>query len=613
MRITTEKLNEITKANDIVDVISQYIPVKKKGKTFVALCPFHPDKNPSLHISQEKQVFFCFGCKIGGNVFKFVQEYEKVSFNEAALKLAERAGIKIIFRKGEVDVSNEFSKLYEINKIAAKYYYNNLLNIKGSEKDYLNEYFKVRKIKKNTIVKFGIGYASRGWNNLSSYFLENTDFTIEDLKLAGLVKVKEIGNFYDTFRGRLIFPIFNEYDKIVGFGARKLFEDDEIEGKYINTQETRIYQKRQILYGLNFAKDSIRANDYVLIVEGYFDLISLSQAGITNVVATSGTALTIDQLKLLSRYTQNIILTFDADLAGIKASKSGIQLILELGMNLSVITLPEGQDPDSYINIYGKEEFENLINKKVSFIDFVTNIYKNENKLNTPEEKTEFIKEIISFIVRIPDKIKRAFYVKEISNKYGLYESDLRDALEQSTKTYRREISIKYSSSDNLSVSSKNTKKGSQIQKIESDLIELFINGTPEAIEYLVYNVELDFIENETVYNIISKFLDEFMNEGKIDIAKITNELDDESAKQIISEKSIPRYFLSENEETDNHTLIYSVTKKNVDYLKAAKDIIKKFKIDRIRKEIEELKKEGEYEKIRQKQIEIKEIQKSED
>jgi len=613
MRITTEKLNEITKANDIVDIISQYIPVKKKGKTFVALCPFHPDKNPSLHISQEKQVFFCFGCKIGGNVFKFVQEYEKVSFNEAALKLAERAGIKITFRKGEVDVSNEFSKLYEINKIAAKYYYNNLLNIKGSEKDFLNEYFKVRKIKKNTIVKFGIGYASRGWNNLSSYFLENTDFTIEDLKLAGLVKVKEKGNFYDTFRGRLIFPIFNEYDKIVGFGARKLFEDDEIEGKYINTQETRIYQKRQILYGLNFAKDSIRANDYVLIVEGYFDLISLSQAGITNVVATSGTALTIDQLKLLSRYTQNIILTFDADLAGIKASKSGIQLILELGMNLNVITLPEGQDPDSYINIYGKEKFENLINKKVSFIDFVTNIYKNENKLNTPEEKTEFIKEIISFIVRIPDKIKRAFYVKEISNKYGLYESDLRDELEHSTKTYRREISIKYSSSDNLSASSKNTKKGSQIQKIESDLIELFINGTPEAIEYLVYNVELDFIENETVYNIISKFLDEFINEGKIDIAKISNELDDENAKQIISEKSIPRYFLSENEETDNHTLIYSVTKKNVDYLKAAKDIIKKFKIDRIRKEIEELKKEGKYEKIRQKQIEIKEIQKSED
>ncbi len=613
MRITTEKLNEITKANDIVDIISQYIPVKKKGKTFVALCPFHPDKNPSLYISQEKQVFFCFGCKIGGNVFKFVQEYEKLSFNEAVFKLAERVGIKINFRKGEIDVSNEFSKLYEINKIAAKYYYNNLLNSKGSEKDFLNEYFKVRKIKKNTIVKFGIGYASRGWNNLSSYFLENTDFTIEDLKLAGLVKVKEKGNFYDTFRGRLIFPIFNEYDKIVGFGARKLFEDDEIEGKYINTQETRIYQKRQILYGLNFAKDSIRANDYVLIVEGYFDLISLSQAGITNVVATSGTALTIDQLKLLSRYTQNIILTFDADLAGIKASKSGIQLILELGMNLNVITLPEGQDPDSYINIYGKEEFENLINKKVSFIDFVTNIYKKENKLNTPEEKAEFIKEIISFIVRIPDKIKRAFYIKEISNKYGLYESDLRDELEQSTKTHRREISIKYSSSDNLSVSSKNTKKGSQIQKIESDLIELFINGSPEAIEYLVYNVELDFIENEIVYNIISKFLDEFINEGNIDIAKISNELDDEIAKQIISEKSIPRYFFSENEETDNHTLIYSVTKKNVDYLKAAKDIIKKFKIDRLRKEIEELKKEGKYEKIRQKQIEIKEIQKSED
>ncbi|MCX7834424.1 MAG: DNA primase [Ignavibacteria bacterium] len=611
MRIPTEKLNEVSQANNIVDVISQYIPVKKKGKTFVALCPFHPDKNPSLHISQEKQVFFCFGCKKGGNVFRFVQDYEKISFNEAVLKLAERVGIKIAFKKGDVDISNEISKLYEINKIAAKYFYNNLLNIKGSEKDFLNEYFKVRKIKKNTIVKFGLGYASRGWNNLSSYFLDNTDFTIEDLRLAGLVKINEKGSFYDTFRGRLIFPIFNENDKVVGFGARKLFEDDEIEGKYINTQETKIYQKRQILYGLNFAKDSIRAKDFVLIVEGYFDLISLSQAGINNVVATSGTALTLEQLKLLSRYTQNIILNFDSDIAGVKASKAGIQLILETGMNLNIITLPENQDPDSFINIYGKDEFEKLINKKVSFIDFVSSVYKKENKLNTAEEKTEFIKEIISFIVRIPDKIKRAFYIKEISTKYGLYESDLRDELEKSMKTYRKETSTKSASS--FINTNKKLNKESEIQKVESDLIELFIHGTPEAVEYLVYNVELDFIENEIVYNIICKFLDEYTNEGKIDVAKITNDLDDEKAIQLISEKSVPRYDLSEYDDFDRHTLIFSVTKKNIDYLKAAKDLIKKFKIVKIRKEIEELKKKGNHNGILQKQKEIKEIQKSED
>lgn len=611
MRIPSEKLNEISKANNIVDVIAQYIPVKKKGKTFVALCPFHPDKNPSLHISEEKQVYFCFGCKTGGNVFKFVQDYEKISFNEAALKLAQRAGIKLIFKKGDIDISNEISKLYEINKIAAKYFYNNLLNLKGSEKDFLNEYFKVRKIKKNTIVKFGLGYASRGWNNLSSYFLENTDFTIEDLKLAGLVKVNEKGSFYDTFRGRLIFPIFNENDKVVGFGARKLYQDDEIEGKYINTQETKIYQKRQILYGLNFAKDSIRAKNFVLIVEGYFDLISLSQSGITNVVATSGTALTIEHLKLLSRYTQNIILNFDSDLAGIKASKSGIQLILESGMNLNIISLPENQDPDSYINIYGREEFEKLMNKKVSFIDFVSSVYKKENKLNTPEDKTEFIKEVISYIVKIPDKIKRAFYIKEISSKYGLYESDLRDELEKSVKTYRKEAYAK--SQANITSKNRNGKKEIDIQKVESDLIELFIHGTPDAVDYLVYNVELDFIENELVYNIISKFLDEYINEGKIDIAKITNDLEDEKAIQLIAEKSVPRYDLSEYEDFDKHTLIFSVTKKNVDYLKAAKDLIKKFKIIKIRKEIEELRKKGEHNKIIQKQKEIIEIQKSED
>lgn len=611
MRIPSEKLNEISKANNIVDVIAQYISVKKKGKTFVALCPFHPDKNPSLHISEDKQVYFCFGCKTGGNVFKFVQDYEKISFNEAALKLAQRAGIKLIFKKGDIDISNEISKLYEINKIAAKYFYNNLLNLKGSEKDFINEYFKVRKIKKNTIVKFGLGYASRGWNNLSSYFLENTDFTIEDLKLAGLVKVNEKGSFYDTFRGRLIFPIFNENDKVVGFGARKLYQDDEIEGKYINTQETKIYQKRQILYGLNFAKDSIRAKNFVLIVEGYFDLISLSQSGITNVVATSGTALTIEHLKLLSRYTQNIILNFDSDLAGIKASKSGIQLILESGMNLNIISLPENQDPDSYINIYGREEFEKLMNKKVSFIDFVSSVYKKENKLSTPEDKTEFIKEVISYIVKIPDKIKRAFYIKEISNKYGLYESDLRDELEKSIKTYRKEVYTK--SQTNITSKNRNGKKEIDIQKVESDLIELFIHGTPEAVDYLVYNVELDFIENELVYNIISKFLDEYINEGKIDIAKITNDLDDEKAIQLIAEKSLPRYDLSEYEDFDKHTLIFSVTKKNVDYLKAAKDLIKKFKIIKLRKEIEELRKQGEHNKIIQKQKEIIEIQKSED
>ncbi len=610
MRIPPEKLNEISQANNIVDVISQYIQVKKKGKTFVALCPFHPDKNPSLHISQEKQVYFCFGCKAGGNVFKFVQDYEKIPFNEAALKLAERAGIKIAFKKGDIDISNEISKLYEINKIAAKYFYNNLINIKGNEKDFLNEYFKVRKIKKNTIVKFGLGYALRGWNNLSSYFLDNTDFTVEDLKLAGLVKVNEKGNFYDTFRGRLIFPIFNENDKVVGFGARKLFQDDEIEGKYINTQETKIYQKRQILYGLNFAKDSIRTKNFVLIVEGYFDLISLSQAGITNVVATSGTALTIEQLKLLSRYTQNILLNFDSDLAGIKASKLGIQLILESGMNLNIISLPENQDPDSYIIAYGKEEFEKLMYNKVSFIDFVSSIYEKENKLNTPEEKTEFIKEIMSFIVKIPDKIKRAFYIKEISNKYGLYESDLRDELNRSMNTYGKESSTKSTSNINTN---KGTKKGSNIQKVESDLIELFIHGTPEAVDYLVYNVELDFIENEVVYNIVSKFLDEFINEGKIDVAKITNELEDEKAIQLITEKSVPKYDLSEYEDFDRHTLIFSATKKNIDYLKAAKDLIKKFKIVKIRKEIEELKKEGKHDKIIQKQKEIIEIQKSED
>lgn len=595
MRLPNEKINEIARANDIVDVISYYIPVKKRGKSYVAVCPFHPDKNPSLHISPDKQVYHCFACKASGNVFRFLQDYEKISFQDAVLKLAERAGIQVTFNTQNKVVSDEISKLYEINKLAAKYFHKNLLNLSGSEKEFISGYLKKRGLSKNSITNFGLGYASRGWNNLLSYFTDDSNFSADEILAAGLVKSKEKGKYYDTFRGRLVFPIFNESDKVAGFGARKLYEDDEIEGKYINSQETKVYQKRQILYGLNLAKDSIRKNDFVIIVEGYLDVISLSQNSILNVVASSGTALTPEQVYLLSRYTKNIVLVFDSDSAGIKAAKAGLQIILEAGLNLNIVSLPEGEDPDSFIRTKGKDEFIHLLNTKKSVINFISDIYVKDNKLNSPEEKTEFVKEIISYIARIPDKLKRTFYIKDITKKFGLYESDMRDELEKAVKKFKKES---FPKSDLVIPVSKNTlkEKAKEVQKIPKDeieLLEIFINGDEKTLEFLSCNLETDFISDATVREIVFKFLDDYMNENKIEVNTVMNDPDDDKCRLLLSRLSNKKYDLSEIDKIDKNSLIYYAGNKDKDYLKKAGDLVKKMKIKQIEKEILELKKTG--------------------
>jgi|WetSurMetagenome_2_1015567.scaffolds.fasta_scaffold16186_1 DNA primase len=592
MVIPQEKLDEIIQASDIVDVISSYTQVKRRGKAFLALCPFHPDKNPSLNISQQKQVYHCFACGASGNVFTFVMDYDKITFVEAATKLAFRSGIELNIRSTAPDVSNEISRLFEINKSAARYYYDKLQNVSGYEKDFILEYIKKREIKKDTLKKFGVGYAEKGWDSLLNYFNEENIFTEEDIEKAGLIIKNEKGKYYDRFRGRLIFPIFSENDKVVGFGGRKLYDDDP-GGKYINSPETRIYNKSRILYGLNFARESIRSNDYVLLVEGYMDLISLFQAGIHNVVASSGTALTVEQVQLISRYTKNIVMVYDADLAGIKATRRGIELILEAGLDLMVVTLPENEDPDSIVREKGKEGFEIFLNQRKSIIEFISELYKKENKLNSVQEKTEFVKEIIGYLSRMPDKIKRAFFIKEISTKYGLYESDLRDELEKAVKIFRKEYFTKSSVVlPEKKVFKKQEKK--KIEQAEIDLLDILANGDNKAIEYIENNLDIQFIQNETILKITTELLDEYMNEGKIDVSKIINTLEDVQAKALLGMVSTSKYEVSKSEKfANNNTLLSKTERKNTNYLKFAKDVIKRFQITQRQRRIEELLKEG--------------------
>ncbi|MBK6771555.1 MAG: DNA primase [Ignavibacteria bacterium] len=579
MNIPNEKFEEIAQANDIVDVISGYIDVKKKGKSFLAVCPFHPDKNPSLHISQQKQVYHCFSCKASGNVYTFIQNYEKITFIEAVEKLAARAGIELKKNLLKPDHANELTRLYEINKSAAKYFHKNLENLTGSEKEFVYNYLAKRKIEKQLITKFGIGYANKSWDGLLSYFREEDIFNNEDIEKSGLIikSEKDENKYYDRFRGRIIFPIFNESDKVVGFGGRKLYEDD-LGGKYINSPESKIYYKSKVLYGLNFAKEKIRYYDYVILVEGYMDIVSLSKSGIENTVASSGTALSEEQVKLISRYTKNICVLFDSDLAGIKAAKRGIEIILEAGLDLNVISLPEGEDPDSFINKNGKEEFEKYLNNKMTVIDFISGLYIKEGKFETVQDKSAFIKEIIGYIGKIPDKIVRAFYIKDIARKYSLYESDMRDELEKVLK--ENKIKSFPKSSVVLPERRLNSKKeiDQEIASVEMDLLELFINGNEEAISYLENNLEIDFIKNKEISKITEYFLDEYINHGKIELSKALNDIESEEAKIIVSKAAMNLHEVSQPENNSRDMLLTGVTGKKYN-LKFAKDLIKKFKV----------------------------------
>ena len=591
MKIPQEKFEEIAQANDIVDVISGYVQVKKRGKSFLALCPFHPDKNPSLHISQQKQVYHCFSCKASGNVFSFIQNYEKITFMDAVQKLAQRAGIELRINSKDPDLSNELSRLFEINKAAAKYFYRNLQNLSGSEKDFIFNYLASRNIDSKSIEKFGIGYSLKSWEGLLHYFLEDNIFTKDEIEKAGLL-IKKDGdenNYYDRFRGRLMFPILNENDKVVGFGGRKLYEDDP-GGKYINSPESRIYSKSRILYGLNFAKDKIRYFDYVILVEGYMDLISLNKFGFENVVASSGTALTEDQVKLLSRYTKNIYVLFDSDFAGIKAAKRGIELILEAGLDLSVVTLPEGEDPDSFLNKSGKEEFEKYVSSRKSLISFISDLYVKDNKLESVNDKTEFVKEIINYIGKIPDKIKRAFYIKEISGLYSIYESDLRDELDKSVKENKIRAFPKTSVIIPKTKSPKDSNVKNSISPEELDLISLFINGDEEAVNYLENNLETGFIKNGTILAVIEYFLDEYINNGKIELSKALNDLENEDAKVLITTAALPRHEISYLSSTSTDNLLNATIKLEYN-LKYAKDVIKKIRLRELEDKRNEMKK----------------------
>ncbi len=438
-QIPEHLIDRIRDSIDIVDVISRYVSLKKTGRNFKGLCPFHTEKTPSFTVSEEKQIFYCFGCGTGGNVFTFLMRYEKITFIEAARKIAEESGIELPSSPQDTQQSSEYDRLYRANQFASDHF-QAVLNEHFAD---IKEYIQSRSINQESLNFFKIGYVQNRWDSL---FLR---ITSQKMKLEPFLKTglllqseKDSSRKYDRFRDRLMFPIHNLSGRIVAFGGRAL-SDDPQSPKYLNSPESPIYKKSQILYGLYFAKDWIRQEGYVIFVEGYMDFLQLFQNGIKNVTATSGTALTEDHAKLIRRYTSDIILCYDADSAGINAAIRGGQILFQNNLNVRVLILPEAEDPDSYVRKNGASAFLSLLKNAEDYFEFkMERLLRNIEKGNIPR-RTTVVNEMLDSLAAHSDPLKQNFYLNVLAEKFGLQESTLLSEIQKKQKIFKsREVRI---------------------------------------------------------------------------------------------------------------------------------------------------------------------------
>ena len=607
MRIPESKIEEIRESANIVDIISQYVQLRKRGKNYVGLCPFHSEKTPSFTVSDEKQIFHCFGCHTGGNVFKFLTEYHKISFVEAVQELAEQQGITIEFDKeAYTEQQSEQEVLYDINTEAARYFLNNLLN--DDEGETAREYLHERNIKTQTLRSFGLGYALRGWENFINY-AKSRKLNLDKCLQLGLIGKTSEGKLYDKLPGRLIFPIFSPNGRVVAFAGRVL-DPKDTGAKYINSPESLIYIKGRILYGLSFAKDEIRRLDKAIIVEGYMDLISLYQSGIKNVVAVSGTALTDDQVQLLSRYTKNIVLLFDADVAGIKASMRSIELLLKRDMEVRIVSLPKGEDPDSFVNKFGKEDFEELIKKAQNFLEYETSYYESQGKFNDPSTAAESIRELVKPVALMNDELKRNLLIKNIARKFSLREKLLEGELDKQIKQVKR-----FEKTDARIVQSKKAEEASSaiiesvtdvspaLYNLEKEILKLLFEAEKDIAE-LIFNYinPEDFSTelNRELFNIVKEEFENDEEKGGFTTSGLISVLADERKEAYVREMTFEKYAVSSSWEDRFPSITAEMT-----LMKFAKDTIMKFVIERIEIEIQSRRREIELTDDESKLLEI--------
>ena len=420
MPIPEHIIEKVKEENDIVDIISDVVRLKRSGRNYSGLCPFHHEKTPSFSVSPDKQIFKCFGCGETGNVISFVMKNKSMTFPEAVGYLADRANITLEFEdKKQSKVQRKKENIYKINTLMGRYYYNNL-----SQNKIAKEYFFRRGITENILKKFGLGYSIDGWQNAVNY-LKRLGINEELMLETGFVIKSDKGRIYDRFRNRVMFPVFDHNGKVIGFGGRVL---DDSKPKYLNSPETMLFQKGTNLYGLNFAIKGGLLNKEVIMVEGYMDCISLHQYGITNAVASLGTALTEKQSRLLKRYVDKVIIAYDADMAGQMATLRGLEILKEAGLEVSVLNIPMGKDPDEFIRANGKDAFLSLVKNSEKLMDYKLRKAKEGLNFNNSKDIDAYSQRLVD-IFKFLDPLERSVYIKKVSEDTKFSEQALIDLL----------------------------------------------------------------------------------------------------------------------------------------------------------------------------------------
>lgn len=522
VRYSDELIEEIKNNNDIVDVISQYMSLKRSGRNYFGLCPFHNEKSPSFSVSPDKQIFHCFGCGVGGNVFHFISKIEGIGFKESVEMLADRAGITLptLDNSGDDRLQKLKSRVYEINKEAAYFYHENLY--KPSAK-IAQEYVKKRKLDNNTLKNFVIGYSGK-FDDLYK-FLKQKGFKDEEIIASSLVNRTSKGQFIDRFRGRLMFPIQDIRGRFIAFGGRVL---DDSKPKYINSPENIVYSKGRHLFGLYNAKKG--DTKQIIIVEGYMDAISLHQRGITNVVASLGTALTEAQGRLLRRSSEKIIIGYDADGAGQAATLRGLEILNNLGCDIRILQIEGAKDPDEFVTKYGKERFLKYVDASISLVEFKVKILKKELNIENTSDKIKFLNEIAKILTKVNNDMEQEIYIDKISKDYNISKeaiySEVKKMLYQNTSSNSKLLTKTNSIRNNIP-KKVDTKVSEGIRKRENTIISLLLTAdlnvypkikneiTPENFKVEENKIILKRLYEEyskgatNIYDAISLFSDE--------------------------------------------------------------------------------------------------------
>lgn len=522
VRYSDELIEEIRSNNDIVDVISQYVTLKRSGRNFFGLCPFHKEKSPSFAVSPDKQIFHCFGCGAGGNVLHFVSKIENINFRETIELLAEKSHIELPTLENSEDekTARLKSKVYEINQIAAEFYHENLY--KPSSKP-AQEYIKRRKLDNNTLKAFLIGYAG----NFDELYriLKGKGYTEEEMLASSLIKKTPDGKFLDSFRKRLMFPIQDVRDKVIAFGGRVL---DDSKPKYINSPENIVYSKGRHLFGLNVAKR--HDTKQIIIVEGYMDAISLYQRGITNVVASLGTALTEGQGRLLRRHSEKVILGYDADGAGQNAILRGMDILQNMGCDLRVLQIEGAKDPDEYVVKFGPERFLKCVENSISLVEFKVKILKKDLNLEVTNDKIKFLNEIAKVLAKVGNQMEREIYIDKLSKDYKISKEAIQAEINKlmhtgSNGTKKLEKQVR---SINVPKKDETLEVSEAVTKRENMVIYLLINETEKVYSRLQEAILPENFQNVLNKEILKKLYEE-LEKGNSNTNQVLNQFEEEN------------------------------------------------------------------------------------